>query len=113
MKLGRKKKTSAAAPQARAFHYDVILSPVITEKSTRVSEQGKFMFNVHKDANKEAIKSSVEALFGVKVTKVNTLNRLGKVKRFRNTEGKRQDTKKAVVTLAEGQSIDFSSGVKA
>jgi len=114
MKLGRKKKeTTSAAPQVRAYHYDVILSPVITEKSTRISEQGKFMFNVHQDANKEAIKSAIEALFGVKVTKVNTLNRLGKQKRFRNSIGKRQDVKKAVVTLAEGQSIDFSSGVKA
>jgi large subunit ribosomal protein L23 len=111
MKLGRKKKEATTV--ARAYHYDVILSPVITEKSTRVSEQGKFMFNVHLDANKETIKSAVEALFGVKVTKVNTLKRLGKIKRFRNTEGKRQDSKKAVVTLAEGQSIDFSAGVKA
>src|SRR5688572_29366507 len=101
MKLGRKKKEATA--QVRAFHYDVILSPVITEKSTRVSEQGKFIFNVHQDANKEAIKSAIEALFNVKVTKVNTLNRLGKMKRFRNSMGKRQDTKKAVVTLAEGQ----------
>ena len=112
MKLGRKKK-AAANTAVRAFHYDVILSPVITEKSTRVSEQGKFMFNVHQDADKESIKSAIEALFGVKVIKVNTLNRLGKVKRFRNSEGRRQDTKKAVVTLAEGQSIDFSVGAKA
>ncbi len=111
MKLGRKKKEAATQP--RAYHYDVILSPVVTEKSTAATEQGKFLFNVHLDANKEDIKSAIEALFAVKVTKVNTLKRLGKIKRFRNTTGKRQDTKKAVVTLAEGQSIDFSAGVKA
>ena len=105
-----KKQKSA---HARAWHYDVILSPVVTEKSTAASEHGKFLFNVHQDATKEDIKSAVESLFSVKVTKVNTLNRLGKIKRFRNTLGKRQDTKKAVVTLAEGQSIDFSAGVKA
>lgn len=112
MKLGRKKKETAA-PQVRAYHYDVILSPVITEKSTAASEHGKFLFNVRLDAKKEDIKSAIEALFGVKVTKVNTLNRLGKFKRFRNTIGQRQDTKKAIVTLAEGQSIDLSAGVKA
>ena len=105
-----KKKTAGGA--ARAYHYDVIVSPVITEKSTAASEHNKFSFNVRLDAKKEDIKSAVEALFNVKVTKVNTLIRLGKEKRFKNTLGKKSDVKKAVVTLAEGQSIDLSSGVK-
>lgn len=107
--IGKAKKKESAG--IRQYHYDVIVSPVITEKSTAASEQGKFLFNVRLDAGKEAIKSAVEALFKVKVTKVNTLNRMGKTKRFRNTVGKHQDTKRAIVTLAEGQSIDLSAGV--
>jgi large subunit ribosomal protein L23 len=110
MKLKRAKK--AATTEARGYHYDVIVSPVITEKSTRISEQNKVMFNVRLDSNKQDIKSAVEALFNVKVTGVNTLVRLGKTKRFRNTKGKHSDTKKAIITLAEGQSIDMQSGVK-
>ena len=112
MKKLFKKKEAAAATQARAYHYDVVVSPVVTEKSTAQSEQNKVVFNVHLDATKEDIKSSIEALFNVKVTKVNTLRRLGKVKRFRNTVGKLSDTKKAIITLAEGQAIDLSAGVK-
>ncbi len=109
----RKKATKKTAGNAaREFHYDVIVSPVITEKSTRVSEQNKVMFNVRLDADKAAIRQAVESLFNVKVTKVNTLRRLGKMKRFRNTIGKLSDTKKAVITLAEGQSIDLSAGIK-
>lgn len=117
MKLGRKKKDAATAGapakvEARAWHYDVIVSPVITEKSTQASEQGKFLFNVKLDASKSDVKQAVEALFNVKVSKVNTHNRMGKIKRFRNTTGRRADTKKAIVTLAKGQSIDLGSGVK-
>ncbi len=104
------KKTVGTEP--RAYHYDVIVSPVVTEKSTIASEQNKVSFNVRLDAAKQDIKSAVEALFKVKVTKVNTLVREGKTKRFRNTLGKKSDTKKAIVTLAAGQSIDFSTGVK-
>jgi large subunit ribosomal protein L23 len=110
MKKATKKKT--ANTTARAFHYDVIVSPVITEKSTAASEFNKVMFNVRLDADKESIKSAIESLFNVKVTKVNTLRRLGKQKRFRNVLGKLSDTKKAIITLATGQSIDLSSGVK-
>lgn len=106
------KKTKKATVEARAFHYDVIVSPVITEKSTMVSEQNKVLFNVRLEATKEDIKSAVEALFNVKVASVNTLRRLGKTKRFRNTVGKLSDTKKAIITLAEGQNIDLSNGVK-
>lgn len=109
MKLKRKK---TAVSTARAYHYDVIVSPVITEKSTMVSEQNKVVFNVRLDSNKESIKSAVEALFGVKVTKVNTLVRLGKQRRFRGIPGKQVDTKKAFITLAEGQSINLEGGLK-
>jgi large subunit ribosomal protein L23 len=92
-------------------HYDVIVSPAITEKSTMASEFNKVVFNVARKATKPQIKAAVEALFGVKVTAVNTLLRKGKVKRFRGTIGKQSDVKKAVVTLAEGQSIDVSTGL--
>jgi large subunit ribosomal protein L23 len=92
-------------------HYDVILSPSITEKSTMASEQNQVVFNVALTASKPQIKAAVEALFGVKVTAVNTLRRLGKTKRFRGFIGKQKDVKKAVVTLAEGQTIDVSTGL--
>jgi len=92
-------------------HYDVITSPVITEKSTLLSESNQVVFNVPRTATKPDIKAAVEALFGVKVTAVNTLVRKGKVKRFRGRIGRQSDQKKAVVTLAEGQSIDVSTGL--
>jgi len=92
-------------------HYDVIVSPVITEKSTMASESNQVVFNVAKNASKPAIKRAVEALFGVKVTAVNTLVRKGKTKRFRGIAGRQSDVKKAVVTLAEGQSIDVTTGL--
>ncbi len=92
-------------------YYDIVLSPVITEKSTLMSDQNKVMFNVAKNATKPQIKEAVEALFGVKVKAVNTLVRKGKVKRFRNTIGRQSDVKKAVVTLEEGQTIDVTGGL--
>jgi large subunit ribosomal protein L23 len=92
-------------------HYDVIVSPAITEKSTMASEQNQVVFNVAKKATKPEIKAAIEALFGVKVTAVNTLVRKGKVKRFRGTVGRQSDVKKAVVTLADGQSIDVATGL--
>src|SRR6218665_942584 len=92
-------------------HYDVIRTPAITEKSTFVSEYNQVVFNVAKDASKPEIKAAVEALFGVKVTAVNTLIRKGKTRRFPGFAGKLKDAKKAVVTLAEGQSIDVSTGL--
>ncbi len=92
-------------------HYDVIVSPVITEKSTMLSEVNQVVFKVAPKATKPEIKAAVEALFGVKVTGVNTLVRKGKVKRFKGTKGRQSDVKKAVVTLAEGQSIDVSTGL--
>ena len=92
-------------------HYDVIVSPVITEKSTLVSESGQVVFNVARDATKPEIKAAVEALFSVKVTAVNTLVRKGKAKRFRGIKGKQSDVKKAIVTLADGQMIDVATGI--
>ena len=98
-----------AGPTAR--HYDTILAPVITEKATILSEQNKVVFRVAKDASKDEIASAVEALFKVKVTKVNTMLVQGKIKRFRGILGKRVDVKKAIVTLADGQSIDITTGL--
>jgi len=96
---------------AAAKHYDVIRKPIITEKSTMASEHGAVVFEVAMDANKPAIKDAVEALFGVKVKAVNTTITKGKVKRFRGQLGKRKDTKKAYVTLEEGNTIDVSTGL--
>ena len=92
-------------------HYDVIVSPAITEKSTMASEQNQVVFNVAKKATKPEIKAAIEALFSVKVTAVNTLVRKGKLKRFRGTVGRQGDVKKAVVTLADGHSIDVATGL--
>ncbi len=92
-------------------HYDTIIAPVITEKSTYASEHGKVVFRVAEKATKPEIKAAVEALFNVKVAAVNTLNRKGKTKRFRGIAGKQKSYKKAVVTLAEGQSIDVTTGL--
>ena len=92
-------------------HYDVIVSPAITEKSTMASEQNQVVFNVARKATKPEIKAAVEALFSVKVTAVNTLVRKGKLKRFRGTVGRQGDVKKAIVTLADGQSIDVATGL--
>jgi large subunit ribosomal protein L23 len=92
-------------------NYDIIRSPVVTEKSTLASEHGQIVFDVAMDATKSDIKAAVEGLFSVKVKAVNTLVRKGKQKRFRNVLGVRNDTKKAIVTLVDGQSIDISTGV--
>ena len=99
----------AVEPTAR--HYDTILAPIITEKATLLSEQNKVVFKVAGDASKDEIAAAVEALFKVNVTKVNTINVKGKTKRFRGRVGRRSDVKKAIVTLAEGQSIDITTGL--
>ncbi len=91
--------------------YDTILGPVITEKSTRITEYNQVTFRVALTATKPEIKTAVEDLFGVKVTRVNTVRVKGKTKRFRGIPGRRSDYKKAVVTLAEGHSIDVTTGV--
>lgn len=95
----------------KAALYDVIRSPVITEKATMGSEQDKVMFNVAKTATKPQIKQAVETLFEVKVKAVNTAIRKGKVKRFKGIKGRQSDVKKAIVTLEAGQSIDVATGL--
>ena len=90
--------------------YQVILSPLVTEKATQLSEFNKVVFAVPTTANKVDIKSSVEKIFSVKVTSVNTILLKGKTKRFKGILGRRSDTKKAIVTLAPGNTIDLSVG---
>lgn len=92
-------------------HYDVIVSPIITEKATILSEQNKVVFKVARTATKPQIKAAVEQLFGVKVVKVNTIVVEGKIKVFKGRLGQRSDVKKAIVTLEEGQSIDVTTGL--
>jgi len=92
-------------------HYDVILAPHITEKSTLLSENDSVVFKVASKATKPEIKAAVEALFNVSVLGVNTMNQKGKTKRWKGKPYKRSDVKKAVVRLAEGQSIDVTSGI--
>ena len=104
----------AKKPEAKAVdnrHYDVVLAPHITEKSTMVSEHNAVVFKVAGTASKPEIKAAVEALFSVKVTNVNTIVTKGTTKKWKGTPYKRSDYKKAIVTLAEGQSIDITSGI--
>lgn len=91
--------------------YDTLVRPVITEKSMLSSEAGKIVFRIPLEATKEEVKAAVEAIFNVKVVKVNTIRQLGKVKRFKGHLGNRNDYKKALVTLAEGQNIDVTTGI--
>jgi large subunit ribosomal protein L23 len=92
-------------------HYDIILSPVITEKATMASEHSQIMFRVAAHATKPQIKEAVEKLFDVKVKRVNTLIRKGKVRHFRGVRGELSDVKKAIVTLEEGHTIDVTTGL--
>jgi large subunit ribosomal protein L23 len=92
-------------------HYDIILSPAITEKATTQSEHNQVVFKVRKDATKPQIKEAVEKLFDVKVKSVNTLIRKGKAKAFRGSFGVQSPTKKAIVTLEEGHRIDVTTGL--
>jgi large subunit ribosomal protein L23 len=96
---------------AKPEHYDVIRRPIVTEKSTMASEANAVVFEVAIDANKGAIRDAVEALFNVKVTKVNTLIQKGKKKVFRGRKGQRKDIKKAIVTLQDGSMIDVTTGL--
>lgn len=91
--------------------YDIVRKPLITEKATMMSEFGAVAFAVPLDATKNEIKQAVEKLFKVKVEAVNTLRRNGKIKRFRGRIGRQSDVKKAYVTLAEGHSIDVTTGI--
>jgi large subunit ribosomal protein L23 len=96
---------------AEARHYDIIIAPVITEKATLASEHNKVVFKVRREATKPQIKDAVEKLFDVKVTAVNTQLRKGKLKRFKGVAAHQSDVKRAVVTLAEGHSIDVTTGL--
>lgn len=91
--------------------YDVILSPVITEKASAASEANQVVFKVRRDATKPEIKAAIEKLFGVKVLSVNTLTRKGKTKHFKGIKGRQQDVKKAIVKLAEGDKIDVTTRI--
>ena len=92
-------------------HYDVIVAPHITEKSTMMSEQNAVVFKVARDATKPEIKAAVEALFNVSVTNVNTIVQKGKTKKWKGKPYTRSDMKKAIVTLAEGDQIDVTTGI--
>jgi large subunit ribosomal protein L23 len=100
-----------AAGLSREEMYQIIRGPVITEKATTVGDRNQMVFRVAPDATKPEIKRAIEALFGVKVLAVNTLVAKGKLKRVRGRVGRRSDVKKAYVELAQGQSIDLSSGL--
>jgi large subunit ribosomal protein L23 len=111
IKAAKKKKEAASASVTDARLYDVIIAPVVTEKSTAALEQNKMVFKVRPDATKPRIKQAVEQIFGVSVVAVNTTTLHGKTKRFRGTIGVRSDVKKAVVTLKKGDHIDVSAKV--
>ena len=96
---------------ARDKHFDILLGPVVTEKSTLGSEHNQVTFKVKISASKPEIKEAVEGVFGVKVKAVNTLRQQGKLKRFKGIQGRRAEYKKAIVTLAEGQALDITTGV--
>ena len=96
----------------KKFHYlDTIISPNVTEKATSLSEYNKIVFKVHKGANKNSIKKSIEKIFKVKVVKINTTNLKGKTKMVKNKKAYKPSYKKAIVTLKKGQSIDLSTGI--
>ena len=101
----------AKKQEVEARHYDVVLAPHITEKATLASEHNAVVFKVANTATKPQIKEAVEAIFGVSVMGVNTINMKGKTKRWKGKPYKRNDVKKAIVTLAEGSMIDITEGV--
>lgn len=104
-------KPKAAPAISKERMYQCILSPLVTEKATAMSETGQYGFRVAIDATKPEIKQAIEGLFGVSVMAVNTLVVKGKTKRFKGRPGKRSDYKKAMVRLADGQSIDLTTGL--
>ena len=109
MSVRPRKKIDLKISQNKA--YQVILNPLVTEKSTQQSEFNKMVFSVPVNATKLEVKSSIEKIFSVKVISVNTILLKGKVKRFKGVLGRRSNTKKAIVTLAPGNTIDLSAGV--
>ena len=109
MSIRPRKKVDLKISQNKA--YQIILNPLVTEKSTQQSEFNKMVFSVPLNATKQEVKSSIEKIFSVKVMAVNTILLKGKVKRFKGVLGKRSNTKKAIVTLFPGNTIDLSAGV--
>ena len=109
MSVRPRKKVDLKVTQNKA--YQIILNPLVTEKSTQQSEFNKMVFSVPVNATKLEVKSSIEKIFSVKVKSVNTILLKGKVKRFKGVLGRRSNTKKAIVTLAPGNTIDLSAGV--
>ncbi len=113
--MSEMQQTPAEKPRglrlSRESMYQLIVSPVITEKATRLSEHGQYVFRVPIDATKPEIRAAIEGLFSVRVTAVNTLVQKGKTKTFRGRPGRRSDVKKAFVRLAAGQQIDFTTGL--
>ncbi|MDI9348439.1 MAG: 50S ribosomal protein L23 [Candidatus Symbiobacter sp.] len=103
--------TKAAQNLAQDVIYDILRAPIITEKATRLAEFNQVVFEVRNNATKPEIAASIEAIFKVKVVSVNTLNIKGKTKFFKGRRGRRSDYKKAMVTLAPGQTIDMSIGI--
>ena len=91
--------------------YDIVKFPVVTEKSTKISENNQFIFKVSIDSSKYEIKNAIEKVFKVKVKAVNTIKIKGKKKVFKGTKGKRSDFKKAIITLVKGETLDYSGGV--
>ncbi len=114
MSLLKKKPAAkkAATLTTAAQHYDVIVRPHVTEKATVAAEQNKITFRISPTATKQQVKAAVEAIFSVKVAKVNTIKVEGKAKRFRGRPGQRSDFRKAIVTLEAGQQVDFAAGAK-
>ena len=106
------KKAATKGGLVEARLYDVLVRPIITEKSSKAAELNKVTFAIAPKATKADVKRAVESIFQVDVSKVNTINVEGKVKRFRGKPGRRNDLRKAIVTLAAGQSIDLQAGVK-
>lgn len=111
MSAAKTKKKTATTPTDLTPHYQIIVSPVITEKATNGSQHNQVTFRVHRTATKPQIRAAVENLFKVEVKAVNTHNRQGKTKRFKGRVGFRSDVKFAIVTLAEGNRIDVTTGL--
>jgi large subunit ribosomal protein L23 len=109
--MSQNRYSGLAAKPSKERMYEIIRAPVITEKATMLSQHNQVTFRVPLNATKPEIKAAIEALFKVKVTAVNTLRRKGKAKRFRGWPGQQNDTKRAIVTLAEGHTIDITTGV--
>lgn len=107
-----KKEAAKGGVLADARLYDVIVRPIVTEKSTALAEQNKLVFAISPTATKQQVKAAVEAIFKVTVKKVNTIHTEGKTKRFRGQPGQRSDQRKAIVTLEAGQSIDVAAGAR-